>query len=456
MKSEFESKELFEQARKFAFEYNDEVFERNVAPTPAALADLKQFEETLPENTQSGKQILEQLHQYGSPNTLTMTGGRYFGFVNGSIIPTALAAKWLADFWDQNYALYVMSPIVAKLETICESWLKELFGLPRETVAGFVSGTSMANVCGLAAARYHLLKKQNWDVNEQGIFGAPKIRVVLGEHAHSSVIKALTMLGFGKNMLEWVPVDEQGRMDPQYLPKLDNNTLLILQAGNVNSGAFDPFETLCAKANAADSWVHIDGAFGLWAAGSKNYQHLTKGIEKADSWSVDAHKTLNAPYDSGIILCKNQKALTTALHSAASYIQYSDHRDGMMYVPEMSKRARAVELWAALKYLGKQGIDELVDGLCDRAQQFGKELQKEGFQVLNDVVFNQVLVAGENDAETQRILANIQASGECWCGGATWFGKAVIRISVCSWVTSPEDVSRSVRAFVNARKSLAS
>lgn len=445
------SKKLFEQAKNYAFQYSDNVLEQPVFPKPEKVKELNAFEEPLPESSHSPSSILELLHQFGSPNTVAQTGGRYFGFVNGNIIPVSLAAKWLSDFWDQNAALYVMSPINSKLEQVCEQWMVDLLGLPKGTTAGFVSGTSTANLSGLAAARYRLLARKGWDVNAKGLFDAPKIRVVLGAQAHSSVFRALALLGFGKDNLEWVEADDQGRMKAEKLPILDDSTIVITQAGNVNSGAFDPFDAICEKANKAGAWVHVDGAFGLWAAGTEHQKYLTKGIEKADSWAVDAHKTLNAPYDSGIALCKDRAALVNALKASASYIPYSENRDGMPYTPEMSRRARAIELWAALKYLGRQGVSELVDGLHNRAKQFEEELRTEGFQILNDVVFNQVLVACETPELTQATLKNIQASGECWCGGATWFDKPVIRISVCSWATTSEDVSRSVRAFVNAR-----
>jgi glutamate/tyrosine decarboxylase-like PLP-dependent enzyme len=319
-------------------------------------------------------------------------------------------------------------------------------------VAGFVSGTSMATLCGLAAGRHELLKRQGWDVNSKGLFGAPPFRVVVGAEAHGTVFKALAMLGLGRDRVETAAVDNQGRIDPAQLPYLDSNTLLILQAGNVNSGSFDPLEELCTRANAAGAWVHIDGAFGLWAAASHQKQHLTSGLEKADSWSVDGHKTLNTPYDSGIIICKHPEALVAAMQQTGSYIIYGENRDGMLYTPEMSRRGRAIELWATLKILGKRGVEELVDGLCDRAQQFAAQMRAEGFEILNDVVFNQVLVTCGTPEKTAATLKSLQQSGECWCGGARWHDKPVIRVSVCSWATTSEDINRTVAAFVKARQ----
>ncbi len=452
MHREQQSKYLLEQAKGYAYEYADGVAERKVFPSKQALADLEQFIEDLPVQYGDAETILQQLHQYGSPATTAQTGGRYFGFVNGGILPVTLATKWLSDFWDQNTALYVMSPVASTLEEICERWLKQLFGLPDSTVAGFVSGTSSAILCGLAAARYRLLQNHGWDFNQQGHNGAPALRIIAGQHIHGAVTKAVALLGFGIDNIEWVEADDQGRILPEKLPQLDASCIILLQAGNVNSGAFDPFEEICNSADQAGAWVHIDGAFGLWAGGTKRLKHLTKGMEKAHSWSVDGHKTLNTPYDSGILLCRDRDALIMALQASGAYLNFSENRDGMLYTPEMSRRARAVELWAALKYLGSDGVDELVYGMHERARQFADELKAAGFEILNDVVFNQVIVSpANNDAKTDKILAAIQDSAECWVGGSVWRGKKVIRISVCSWVTSADDVSRSVRAFIAAR-----
>jgi glutamate/tyrosine decarboxylase-like PLP-dependent enzyme len=323
--------------------------------------------------------------------------------------------------------------------------------LPNETVAGFVSGTSMAILCGLAAARYKVLKRLDWDINSKGLINAPRIRIVTGKHVHGTVLKAIALLGLGKDAIEWVDVDQQGRIIPENIPELDEKTILILQAGNVNSGAFDSFDNICDKANKSNAWIHVDGAFGLWTAGSEKLNYLTKGIEKANSWSVDGHKTLNTPYDCGIILCNDKEALVSALQATGSYIVYGEKRDGMLYTPEMSRRARIVELWATIKYLGQKGIDDLVFGLHERAVQFATELKEKDFCILNEVVFNQVLVSCESDEMTMRTLELIQNLRECWCGGSQWGNHKVIRISVCSWATTYEDISRSVKAFVKAR-----
>jgi glutamate/tyrosine decarboxylase-like PLP-dependent enzyme len=451
MFSEFADKEAFEAARRSAYEYVDGIFDRRVFPAIEDIDHLQHFVEELPQKTGNAADIVNQLHRFGSPATVASMGGRYFGLVTGAAIPASLAVRWLADSWDQCSALYKLSPINSTLEAVCEGWLRDIFGLPSGTVAGFVSGTSSAILCGLAAARYRVFQNRGWDVNSKGYRNAPQIRVVAGRHAHSTVLKAVALLGLGTENIEWVEVDDQGRIKPDLIPELDDSTIVILQAGNVNSGSFDPFEGICRRANEAGAWVHIDGAFGLWAAGSPRLAHLTRGIEGAHSWSVDGHKTLNTPYDSGVVLCRDKAALVAALQASGSYIVYSEDRDGMLYTPEMSRRARAIEFWATLKYLGRSGIDALVFGLHERAVQLSCELRAAGFEIVNDVVFNQVLVACESDAITQRTIEGIQKSGECWVGGATWRNRAVLRVSVCSWATTANDVSRSVKAFVESR-----
>jgi glutamate/tyrosine decarboxylase-like PLP-dependent enzyme len=395
--------------------------------------------------------VLNLLSDFGSHATTAQIGGRYFGFVNGNALPIGLATRWLADIWDQNSALYVMSPIAAKLESLCQTWLNQLFDLPERTVAGFVSGTSVATLSGLAAARYRQLQKLGWDINQQGLYDAPRLRLIMGRQTHGTVAKAISLLGMGLNCIEWVECDDQGRILLNQLPNLDESCILVLQAGNVHSGAFDDFVPLCKAANAAGAWTHIDGAFGLWAAASECFLGLTQGINLAQSWSVDGHKTLNTPYDCGIVMCADPEALTAALHQQGSYIQYSEQRDGLMHTPEMSRRARAIELWACMKYLGKAGMAELVEQLHHHAQLFAMLLGKNGFTIVNDVVFNQVIVSCGSDSLTEATLSNIQDSGECWCGGSSWQGQKVIRVSVCSWATTEQDIQRSVDAFIGAR-----
>lgn len=454
MFQERQDKTIFHQASDYAFNYMDNIENVDVFPSGKSLELLNFFDETLPENTGSATSILKQLHDYGEPNTIAQIGGKYFGFVNGNAVPVSLGVKWLSDVWDQCGGLYLTSPINAKLETVCEKWLKDIFDLPEETVAGFVSGTSMANLCALAAARYQLLKNQGWDVNENGLNGAPPIRIIAHEQVHASIKKTLAMLGFGKKNLEWIPSDHQGRIIVEKLPKLDNTCLVLLQAGNVNTGAYDDFDTVCDLANAAGSWVHIDGAFGLWARAVKALKYLTKGMEKASSWAVDGHKTLNTPYDSGIVLCKHPDALVSALQATGEYLIYSEQRDPLFYTPEMSKRSRAIELWATMKYLGKNGINEMIYTFNQRAKQLAKGLQELNFELLNEVVFNQVLVRFKDEKSTKQIVEFIQKSGEAWLGGTTWEGKAAIRISICSWATTEQDVEDTIALFGKASSSI--
>ncbi|NLI91087.1 MAG: aspartate aminotransferase family protein [Peptococcaceae bacterium] len=443
---------LLEQAKNYALDYMGNILNQPVFPGQEALQRLHAFIEPLQDGPSNPYDILENLHLNGSPCTVAQTGGRYFGFVNGGIVPVALAAKWLSDSWDQNAGLYVISPIASVLEDVCEKWLVDLLHLPSETAAGFVGGSSTATLCGLAAGRNYLLEQQGYDVAKKGLFGAPEIRVILGEGAHSTVYKALSILGLGSERLLKIPADNQGRILTEAVPELDNRTLLILQAGNVNTGAFDDFSALCRKAKDAGCWIHVDGAFGLWAAASQELGYLVRDVDLADSWSVDGHKTLNTPYDQGIILCRKRDALTQALHMTGSYIIYSNHRDGMLYTPDMSRRARSVELWATLKSLGKKGVSELVEDLHHKAVYFAERLAENGFTIHNKVWFNQVLASLEHSELTGKMLSLIQSSKECWCGGAKWGNHSVIRISVCSYRTTYGDIDRSVNTFIEARE----
>ena len=450
MANEITQGDIFEQAAGFGRHYLRNAKVRNVAPTAAAVTRLEEFHHPLPEQVGDAQEVLEQLHKIGSPATMAQTGGRFFGLVNGGVIPAAMAARLLADSWDQNAVLHAVSPVNATLEEVCQSWLRDLLGLPSSTVAGFVSGTSMAIVCGLAAARYRLLQRVGWDINRQGLDGSPRLRIVTSEHTHSTVVKAVALLGFGTDRLELIDVDEQGRLIAESLPVLDDKTIVILQAGNVNSGSFDPIRVVCEKANDNGAWVHVDGAFGLWAAACEQLSYLTDGIELAQSWSVDAHKTLNTPYDSGIVMCADEEALVMALQNSGAYIMYSEHRDSMLYTPEMSRRARAVDLWAALRYLGRQGVDDLILGLHQHAVEFSSLLSSQGFAVVNDVCFNQILLSVGTEERTNAIISYIQESGDAWVGASKWFGKPVIRISVCSWVTDADDIQCAVDAFTRA------
>lgn len=451
MYAEIQDSSLLQDSLTAGTNYLEEVFSRSVFPSDQAIAGLQHFQKPLNENPVSAEEVLQDLVQYGGPATMAQVGGRYFGFVNGSVVPAGLAAKILASFWDQNTALQIMSPLAGRLEAVVEGWLRELFNLPEHSVAGFVSGTSTANICGLLAARYRLLERQGWDVIQKGLYGAPPLRIIAGADAHSSVLRAVNILGLGQSHIEWVPADEQGRILPDQVPALDGRCIILLQAGNVNSGAFDPLPKILAKAKAAGAWVHVDGAFGLWAATSPRLSYLTEGLAGVDSCAVDAHKTLNTPYDSGIVLCADREALAHGLQTSGDYLLWSNEREGMRYTLAMSKRSRIIELWATLRSLGKEGLAQMVEGMHDRAQQFALALKAiDGFYVPNDVVFNQVLVHCADDSLTEKVLETVQNSGTCWAGSSSWFGKKVIRISICAWTTTEKDIELSVEAFSKA------
>jgi len=451
--AEREDRHLFQQATNLGFDYLQALEDRPVFPTPKAIAALEQFMEDFPERGTPARELLQHLQEYGAPATVATNGGRYFGFVTGAALPAATAAGQLSAFWDQNAAMQVMSPLAAKLEQITEHWLKQSLGLPDKVVAGLVSGTSVANLVGLAAARYRILSKLGWDIATRGLFGAPQIRIVCGDHVHASVQKALQLLGFGTAQIERVPVDDQGRIIPAEIPAMGQDTILILQAGNVNSGAFDDFDTILPHAISQGCWVHIDGAFGLWAAASKKLSQLCAGMQLAHSWSVDGHKTLNTPYDAGVVLCADAEALTMALKSTGAYLVQGSERDGMAYAPEMSRRARSIEFWASLKSLGKSGLDQLITQLHEHAVTMARSLAEiPGLEVINDIHFNQIIMALEDDHATQRALEQVQQSGICWAGGSSWFGRKVIRVSICAWTTTPEDIHRSVGVFREACK----
>lgn len=427
----------------FALDYVNTVDEMPVFPKEKTINDLNIFDVPLGDAPLETRDIITQLHTYGSPATVAQTGRRYFGFVCGGILPSALVSKWLTDVWDQNPAMHVLSPIASKIEAVTEKWIVDLLGLPKETVAGYVSGSSTAIIIGLTTGRNYLFHKAGYDIFTKGLSDAPQIKVVLGEGAHSTVYKALSIIGLGSGCATMVPADRQGRMRVDKLPELDDKTLLILQAGHVNSGSFDDFESLCKRAKGAGAYVHVDGAFGLWTTANHQFDHLTRGVQLANSWSVDGHKTLNTPYDSGIILCRHEKMLIDSMHMAGSYIILSEGRDNMLYTAEMSRRARAIDLWATLKGLGKTGVSQLVWELHQKAVYFADLLENGGLEILNDVVFNQILVRFKSDDLTNTLIENIQKSGICWLGGAQWEGKKVMRISVCSYKTRYEDIDLS-------------
>lgn len=446
-------KQLLADAAARAARYIDGVGDRRVAPLPEDVARLASLGGPVPQGPSDAVEVLAALDEIGSPATVTTTGGRYYGFVTGGTLPAALAANWLAGAWDQNAAMYVMSPVAARLEEIVIEWMIELLGLPVGSAGGFVTGTTAANFSGLAAARTALLTRAGWNVEEDGLFGAPPIHVVVGDEVHVSLLKALQMLGFGRSRVTRVPVDGQGRMRADALPRLDENTLVCIQAGNVNTGAFDPAKEICAQAREVGAWVHVDGAFGLWAAVSPAYAYLTEGFSDADSWAIDCHKWLNVPYDSGFVMVRHGKHLRTAMSGSAAYLRPSEFREPWHHVPEGSRRARGVEMWAAIRSLGRDGLREMIERSCRQAKLFSEGLRDAGFEVLNDVVLNQVLVSFGTPEETRRVIAALQDDGTCWCGGTEWQGRTAMRISVSCWATTDFDVERSLEAMIRIARS---
>jgi glutamate/tyrosine decarboxylase-like PLP-dependent enzyme len=430
--------------------YLSAVTGRRVAPDEAALAGLREIGGALPEQPSDELVVIDMLDRAGSPATVATAGGRFFGFVNGAALPVSVAATWLASAWDQNVALRVMSPAAAAFEDVALDWARDLLGLPAECGGGLVTGATMANVTGLAAARHALLARLGWNVEEQGLIGAPRITVVAGDEVHASVLKALGLLGLGRKLILRVPADAQGRMRADLLPELDSRTIVCIQAGNVNTGAFDPAAEICRRARERGAWVHVDGAFGLWAAASPNLRHLTNGFEQADSWATDGHKWPNTGYDCGIVLTRDPGALRAAMTVSAAYFQSGELREPSDYTPEMSRRARGVELWAVLRFLGRSGIAELVDRTCRHARRFAEGLRQAGYEILNDVVINQVLVSFGPPELTRAVIATVQADGHCWCGATEWHGRAAMRISVSSWATTDDDVEQSIAAIRDA------
>jgi glutamate/tyrosine decarboxylase-like PLP-dependent enzyme len=425
-----------------------------VYPKEDAILNLEQLDTVLQEEPADANDVLALLDDIGSPATVKTTGGRYYGFVIGGCLPAAMSAKLLASVWDQNAGLTVMSPVAAKLEIIAAKWMLDLFGLPADCGFGFVTGDTMANFTALAAARHRLLKNAGWDVEAKGLFNAPEITVIVGEEVHVSVLKALSMLGLGRDRVIRVPADEQGRMIADKIPVTKGPTIICTQAGNVNTGAFDPLEAICTKYRNENVWVHVDAAFGLWAGASGEKKYLVQGIDLADSWATDAHKWLNVPYDCGVVFVRDKEALFAAMSATAAYLPADTMREALQYVPEMSRQARAIPVWAALKSLGTKGLAELIDRNCRQAVQFADTLKAAGFTILNDIVLNQVLVSFGDAVTTLQVIKKVQEEGVCWCGGTVWQGNTAMRISVSSWSTSDEDIQQSLASIIKHAKNI--
>ena len=430
--------------------YLQGVADRAVAPDHASVVALDQLDFPLSATGLDPSEVLRLLDEVGSPATVASAGPRYFGFVTGAALPAAVAASWLSAAWDQNGALAAMSPVANRLDTVALDWTIDLLGLPPGTSGSFVSGATMANATGLAAARDSVLAGAGWDAASDGLVGAPPVTVVVGDEVHMAVGKALGLVGLGRNRATRLGVDDQGRIRPSNLPALSGPAIVCLQAGNVNSGASDPFPPLIEWAREHGAWVHVDGAFGLWAAACPELADQVAGVQGADSWATDAHKWLNTTYDCGLALARDPDALRAAMQATAAYLPAAPGRDPMNFGPQSSQRARGIEVWATLASLGRSGLADLIGRTSALARRFAAGLAAGGAEILNDVVLNQVVAAFGDDATTAATLSEVQAGGVCWCGPTVWRGRRAIRISISGWSTTEADVDRSVAAVLEA------
>jgi glutamate/tyrosine decarboxylase-like PLP-dependent enzyme len=440
--------EVLACAYEQALGYVNALGERRVAPGQQALDGLAAFDEPFPDLPSGAAETLRLLHTRGSPATLATAGGRFFGLVTGGALPVCVGAGWMANAWDQLALNAITSPIAAKLERVAAGWVLDVLGLPRHASVGFVTGTTMAHFTCLAAARAELMLRSGYDLRAHGHRSAPSLRIIVSEQIHVSALKVLNLLGFGSEELERVATDDQGRLRIDALPPLDERSIVLCQAGNVNSGAFDPIAEICERASAARAWVHVDGAFGLWARATPSLAHQARGIEHADSWTTDTHKWLNTPWDCGLAMCRHPQAVARVMSTQASYLAIG--ADAPTLVPEMGRRARGIEVWAALRTLGRAGLRDLIERCCAHARRFAEGLRALGFTILNDVVLNQVVATLADREQLARITAHVQASGECWFGPTHWRGTDAIRISVSSWRTNEADVRRSLAAIESA------
>jgi glutamate/tyrosine decarboxylase-like PLP-dependent enzyme len=421
----------------------------------ASLAELRAaLDGPLPERPLEPREVVAALATAAEPGVVASSSGRFFGFVVGGATPAALAADWLTSVWDQNAGLYVLGPAASVVEEVAGRWLAELLGLPTGVSVGFVTGAQMANFSALAVALQEVLRRAGWEVGSAGLWGAPRVRVLAGLGRHGSIDRALRFLGVGGEAIVPVDADDQGRMRTAALARAleqgGGPAIVCAQVGNVNSGAVDPVGELCEVARQHGAWVHVDGAFGLWAAASPRLRPLVAGIELADSWATDAHKWLNVPYDSGLVFCAHPEAHRAAMGIRAGYLIHGsgEERDALDYNPEFSRRARGFAVYAAIRALGRDGVAALVERCCGLARRFAQRLAAEGVEVLNEVVLNQVLVRfhaadGDHDAHTRRVVERVQQDGTCWMSGTTWQGRAAMRISVSNWSTDEADVDRS-------------
>ena len=444
------TRQLLADAAARGADYLEALDTRPVFPREADIARLRDaLEGDMPDEPAPDADVLAFLDEFGSPATVASAGGRYFGFVTGGTLPASLAAHILASAWDQNSFSFMSSPASALFGDASLRWLKGVFGLPPEAIGALVLGATAANFSGLAAARHAVLKRAGWDVEERGLHGAPDVSLVVGEEAHGTIFKVLPLLGFGRAHIHRVPVDDQGRLRANRLPRIAGPTIACIQAGNVNSGAFDPAREIVDWARNGNAWVHVDGAFGLWAAASERRRALMDGFAGANSWATDAHKWLNVPYDCGIAFVRDPDALRAAMSISGDYLMLGS-KDAIDLTSDGSRRARGFDVWAALRSLGRQGLAELVDRNCGQAEWLAAELRRAGLEVLNEVVLNQVVVAFGSDTRTKAAIKRLQELGDCWCGGTRWHGREAMRISVSGWATTQRDCDRSLQSILRA------
>ena len=420
---------------------------RPVTPSDEAVKVLDYFDEPLNKAGTEATRVIKMLHEVGEPGVVSSRGGRYYGFVTGGALPVSVAANWMAATWDQNGGSSVMSPLSAKLEQVAGSWVLDVLDLPALSAFGFVTGATMAGFTALSSARTRIYQNSGYDLKADGIRNAPKIRFVMSEEIHPTNIIALHYMGYGKNELEFVKCDDQGRIIPEEIPPLDDHTIILLQAGNVNSGSFDPFNEICDLVKGSGAWIHVDAAFGGWVRASEKYKHLAHGMERADSWSLDCHKWLNVPHDSAISICRDSNVMQETFGLRAPYLVPGAVRDGNHFTPELSRRARGMEIWAALKFLGKDGLGEIIDRTCGHAKYCAEELERQGFEILNDVVINQIVATMKEEDRLEGFIKSVQQSGKTWFGPTNWKGRKAFRISISSHTTTKNDIDIALEAI---------
>lgn len=454
--SAHEYERVLDVAGRHARRYLSELSDRPVREAAGVDELRRRLDRELPERGEDPATVVEELAQAAEPGLIATASPRYFGFVIGGSLPAAMGADWLATAWDQVASLYVCGPSASVAEEVSGRWVLEMLGLPESSGFGLTTGGTMANFAGIAAARHAVLEREGWDVEGNGLQGAPAVRVLVGEHAHATIFVALRMLGLGAERAVAIATDEAGRMIPSELSaelgRGEGPAIVCAQAGEVNTGCFDPFDALADVCERHDAWLHVDGAVGLWAAASPKLAHLTRGLDRAHSWSTDAHKWLNVPYDCGFIAVADRAALRSAMGVSAAYLTAAaGARDSYEFVPESSRRARGFALYAALRSLGRSGVAELVERCCELARLMAAELDADpSLELLNEVAINQVLVAiaGDDSGEaTAEAIRRVQSDGTCWLAGTTWRGRAAIRVSLSNWQTTEHDVRRSAAAI---------